>query len=61
IQIKLNRVGTSQKVKGNIIKIKKVLIQLIDKLKIVVEGSKTENRLVIIFNLRILKFYDLWI
>ncbi|MGI4667870.1 hypothetical protein ACR2YZ_28855 [Klebsiella pneumoniae] len=50
IQIKFNRVGTNQKIRGNIIKIINVLNQLIDKLKIVVDGSKTENKLVIIFN-----------
>lgn len=31
---------------------KKVLIQLIDKLKIFVEGSKIENKFIIIFNLK---------
>lgn len=50
IQIRLNRFGSSQKINGTIINRKKVLNQLIDKFIIVVEGSKTENRLVIIFS-----------
>lgn len=50
IQTTLKRLGTSQKTKGSIINTKKVLNQLIDKEKIVVEGSKTEKRFVIIFN-----------
>lgn len=47
---KLIREGSIQKEYGIIIKPIKVLIQFKDKLKIVVEGSKTENKFVIIFN-----------
>lgn len=47
------REGISQYVEGIIINPKKVLIQLIDKLKILEEGSNTENKFVIIFSLMI--------
>jgi hypothetical protein len=43
------REGINQKFNGKKIKIKNELVQFKDKLKIV-DGSKTENRLVIIFN-----------
>lgn len=44
------REGISQNIGGIKIKPKKVLIQFKDKLKMLDEGSNTENRLVIIFN-----------
>lgn len=47
---KLNREGRNQKEHGIIIIPIKVLNQFKERLKIVVEGSKTENKFVIIFN-----------
>jgi len=47
---KLWRDGVNQKIDGININPIKVLSQFNDKLKIVVEGSNTENRFVIIFN-----------
>lgn len=47
----LYRDGINQNIEGIIINPMKVLIQLIDKLKILDEGSNTENKFVIIFNL----------
>lgn len=56
-QIILYREGINQ-YKDGIIKIpKKVLNQLRDKLKILEEGSKTENKLLIIFSLMMKNFY----
>ena len=49
-QIKEIREGKNQNEYGIIINPINVLIQFKDKLKIVVDGSKTENKLVIIFN-----------
>lgn len=49
-QIMLNRDGINQKEHGIINKPIKVLNQFNERLKIVVEGSKTENKFVIIFN-----------
>lgn len=51
-QIILNRFGINQKIIGIKIRPIKILIQLSDILKILVEGSKTEKRFVIIFNLK---------
>lgn len=50
-QIIWNRFGISQYIEGIIKSPKNVLDQFKDKFKIVVDGSNTENRLVIIFNL----------
>lgn len=50
-QIIWNRLGISQNMEGIIKRPKKVLSQFKDKFKIVVEGSNTENKFVIIFNL----------
>jgi hypothetical protein len=51
-QIMWYRDGINQKEQGINNNPKNVLNQFNDKLKIVVEGSNTENKLVIIFNLR---------
>lgn len=59
-QIIWYREGINQKEHGINNKPKKVLNQFRESLKIVVEGSKTENKFVIIFNLmKLLKFYFL--
>lgn len=52
-QKKVIREGISQKYIGNKIIPKKVLIQLIEKEKIEEVGSKTENKFIIIFSLKI--------
>lgn len=49
IQIIFSRFGKSQKISGKNEKINKVDNQFRDRFIIVVEGSKTENKLVIIF------------
>lgn len=49
--VKLKRFGMSQNEVGIKIIRREVLIQFMDQLKIVDEGSKTENKFVIIFNL----------
>lgn len=46
------RDGMSQNIEGIIINPRKVLNQFKEKLKILEEGSNTENKLVIIFSLR---------
>lgn len=51
IQININRDGINQKEIGIISNPKNVLIQFNDKLKILVDGSNVENKLVIIFNI----------
>ena len=52
-----NREGISQKLKGKIINPINVLSQFKEKWKIEEEGSKTENKFIIIFNLKIQFFY----
>lgn len=61
-QITIYREGINQKAIGIMITALKVLIQLIDKFRIFVEGSKVEKRFVIIFNLNIFGryFYFVW-
>jgi hypothetical protein len=49
---KWKREGINQYIDGIINRPKNVLIQFRDMLKMVVEGSKTENKLVIIFKLK---------
>jgi len=51
-----NREGKNQKIIGNNKIPKSELIQFKDKLKILVEGSKIENRFIIIFRLKIFYF-----
>jgi hypothetical protein len=46
------REGRNQKIIGNINNPKNELIQFRERLKILVEGSKIENKFIIIFNLK---------